>query len=142
MITVAPPAKTPDQVLAIAWMMSCARLSQIKQGTLSETPTDRQTLIFSMIPSPKEDIALWIGRLLAHFPRRDSTKDAIVLSDICRDLVGVGASAVAVCQVCEELRHESNSQNPFMPQAGEIRDRVKLRMWFFNVVANEIGVSA
>lgn len=136
--TIPTDRREPDQVMAIASRMSCKRLSAIKQGTLNADQMDYRLLTSLTAKAGKQDYAYWTGRLLAHFPRRDATKDAIVISDLGRLLEEIDASAVAVCQVCEDLLKESTVDNPFMPPTGEIIERVKLRMWFFEKIKESV----
>lgn len=63
-------------------------------------------------------------RLLAHFPRRDSTKDGVVVSDISAAVENQGLSLIAVAQVYDDLWKESSADNPFLPPSGEILKRI------------------
>ncbi len=73
----------------------------------------------------KDDCVYWVSRLLAHFPRRDVQKDAIVLSDIAADLLEKEVTEAAICETCRNLRLASTSENPFMPPSGEIVESAK-----------------
>lgn len=77
------------------------------------------------IPATYEQIALVLGRMMAHFPGRDPAKDAIVISDISGAAERSGVSAVAAIAVCEKLWQESDSGNPFKTPSGEILKRMK-----------------
>lgn len=109
----------PEEVPAIALEMQSARRST--------TPLDEQLLMKATIPTTFDNCAYWLGRLLAHFPRRDSSKDGVVISDISGELTGQRCSAVSVYEVCREFWQEATDENPFWPPSGEIINRIESR---------------
>lgn len=128
-ITTARPAfLPPEDVPDILSMLSCKALWQIKP---TSDPRDVQNALhvleLALLPATREQAAYWVGRLLAHFPRRDVTKDQIVISDLASDLIDAGCSQVGIASVCRELRQEADNENPFMPPAGEVLRRAKDR---------------
>ena len=64
-------------------------------------------------------------RLLAHFPARQTTKDAIISSDLGGDLVAFKIGVGAFMAVCDDLRREATAENPWVPPSGEILNRAK-----------------
>ena len=70
---------------------------------------------------------MFIGKYLAHFPRRDTTKDSIVIDDISHVLVRQKASLVAIAEITEQMWLESNSDKPFATPSGEICKKIMSR---------------
>lgn len=61
-----------------------------------------------------------LTRLIAHFPRRDASKDAVVVSDIAADLVEANVSLVALMRVCKDIRKAATNDAPWFPPSGEV----------------------
>lgn len=81
---------------------------------------DLQLLEYAMIPATSKQSAFQFGKLLAHFPRRDVTKDAIIISDLSGAIVSENLSLIATARVCSNIWKEATNQNPFLPPTGQI----------------------
>ena len=79
-----------------------------------------KVLAFTTIPANYDEIAYWIARTLAHFPRRDSAKDGVVISDLSGVAVKKGVSLCAAVHVLESIWQEANEENPWFPVTGQI----------------------
>lgn len=104
----------------------------------SPAPTEREALsqykevlYQSLSPITREDAIYWVGRLIQHFPNRQTEKDAIVISDIADDIVHYKCSHVAVIRGCDELRRASSKDNPYIPPTGEIIKTIRFHESFF-----------
>jgi hypothetical protein len=117
----------PSQAQDILSKLRSIKPSLIKLEDQKAVKSALPLLELSMIPATYEDCAYWIGRLLAHFPRRDTTKDGIVISDIASDLVEEEIPHTALIATCDELRRESTDDKPWMPPSGEIIQRARKR---------------
>jgi len=73
-----------------------------------------------MIPATNKQAAFQFGKLLAHFPRRDVTKDAIIISDLSAASVGENLSLVAIARSCSDIWKATTNENPFLPPTGQI----------------------
>lgn len=82
-------------------------------------------------PIEREEAVYWLGRMLAHFPRRDTDQDAIVLSDLSSDLVDEKIGIGAVVEGCKEIRQSGTDRRPFLPPSGEIMKRCRQRQAAF-----------
>ena len=60
---------------------------------------------------------------MAHFPSRETTKDAIILGDVSEMLREESVSVVGLIEACKELKREATNDNPFLPPSGEILRR-------------------
>ncbi len=65
--------------------------------------------------------------MIAHFPRRDSAKDAVIIADLSGVIVERELSLVAVCAVCEEIWQNATAENPWLPPSGQILNDIKLK---------------
>jgi len=79
------------------------------------------------IPATIDEAVHWITRLLAHFPRRDVAKDAVVVADLASDMIDAGVSIIAIKTTCDEIRKNATAKSPFMPPSGEILTMAKQR---------------
>jgi hypothetical protein len=68
-----------------------------------------------------------IGRLLQHFPGRQTDRDAVIMSDVAADCVAEGVSENALRQACSDIRRNASKDNPFPPVSGEILRQAKAR---------------
>jgi hypothetical protein len=58
--------------------------------------------------------------MMAHFPRRDSSKDAVVASDIAAEVVAREIGLVAVYSVCKDVWQSATDEKPFIRPSGQI----------------------
>jgi hypothetical protein len=117
----------PDQAQDILSKLRSIRPGMIKRDDQKAAKNALPVLELALIPATYDDCTYWVGRLLAHFPRRDTAKDGIVLSDLGADLTEDGVSHAALISICDELRRESTDEKPFMPPSGEIILRANKR---------------
>ena len=80
-----------------------------------------------MIPCSYELAAAALARCLCHFPRRDSTKDSVVVSDIAREIEDCEYILPAVLDALDEIWKASSDENPYMPPSGEVLALIKRR---------------
>jgi hypothetical protein len=77
-------------------------------------------LAWATIPATIDEAVYWLTRLIAHFPRRDASKDAVVISDLAADMFDAGVSLVSLVDTCDSVRRSSSSKNPWFPPSGEM----------------------
>lgn len=114
-----------DQVQDILSTLRSVKLWTIEPRTQKEEQNVLRLLESIKIKATYKDAAYWIGRTLAHFPRRDSTKDGIVISDISGAIVDDGLGIMAVASVCEEAWRSSSNENPWFPPTGQLLKDMK-----------------
>ncbi len=131
-ITAAPKRPQAAELPGIALKAHLLLLSRIKRET--PDPENLDVLKYLNITVTYEEAATWIARLLAHFPRREITKDAIIISDTAGDLVQADISLVAVVAVCDDIRRAANDEHPFPPLAGEVLKQAKAKMETYRLV--------
>ncbi len=122
----------PDELLDILSVLRLNLPALIKQ----ETPQVGKSALRAYLQeiqtkATKEDCYFWLGRLLAHFPRRDATKDGNILADLTAVMQEMEISAAAICETCREMWMKSNTDNPFWPPSGEIAESARLKTWYF-----------
>lgn len=100
--------------------------------------TTYQTLAAAIVPIHRDQAQAYITRFLAHYPGRDVTKDAIIISDLTFQLVKRGASAYAVFEVLEGYWTNSTSEKPFLPATGSILNACLGRTTMYQVKHAEI----
>lgn len=117
------PGKTrpqPDEVRDILWKLSTIKLWQIKPEDQKDVKNALSALAWATIPATIDEAVYWLTRLIAHFPRRDATKDAVVISDLAADMFDAEVSLVALVATCDEIRKGATAKNPWFPPSGEI----------------------
>lgn len=77
-------------------------------------------LDLSLIPATYEQAGYWITRALAHFPRRDSSQDGVIISDLAGAIVSENVSLMAVYHVCDELWQQTSKDEPWFPATGHV----------------------
>jgi len=112
------------QVSHVADILS--KLSSMRYWAIPLTDQKAATSALRMLDSISETVtydqaAIWISKLLSHFPRRDSTKDQIIVSDLAAELVECGISHGSVAYVYKQTWINADNENPFFPPAGQIR---------------------
>lgn len=70
-----------------------------------------------------ETAVLLIGRMLMHFPSRQTDKDGVIISDLAADCVDMGVTESGLSVACLNFRREASSEKPFLPPSGEILSR-------------------
>lgn len=86
-----------------------------------------EALKFAASPGHKSGIHAAIERLAQIKPiGRSDVKQAVVISTLVFDLVKMGASEIAVVEVCTEARRSTESD--FFPKFGQFLDAVEARM--------------
>ena len=115
-----PCAMLPDQVADIL-----SKLSSMQYWKIPLTDQKAATNALKMLDSISmtvtyEQATMWIAKLLAHFPRRDVTKDQIIVSDLAAELVNCDVSHGALAYVYKETWRNADNENPFFPPAGQI----------------------
>lgn len=116
---------TPDLTMGILSKLHSIKPWQIKPEDRKAVRNALQLLEYALIPTDYDSAAYWIGRLLAHFPRRDSTKDAIIVADLSGVIVDENLSVIAVAKACDEIWKSSSNENPWLPASGEILKRIQ-----------------
>ena len=96
-------------------------------------------MAWTTIEAKYEECAYWIGRLLAHFPNRETTKDGIVIADLASACVEEKASLLAVSQICDETWKAATKENPWMPPTGDILDRIKEKTQYWHSMIDRIA---
>jgi len=81
-------------------------------------------------------ITVYIGRLLCHFPYRDATKDAIVISDVARLCHQDRVSALAVAEIVDEYIRDDKAKA--QPLSGQIIKKINLRTMMYKNMADRI----
>lgn len=110
----------PDEVRDILWKLSTIKPWQIKPEDQKAAKNALNTLAWATIPATIDEAVYWLTRLLAHFPRRDATQDAVVISDLAADLFDADVSLVALVAACDEIRKKATRKDPWLPPSGEI----------------------
>lgn len=119
---------TPEEVSRAISKASSLKLWQIKHGNTQEGQEAINLLKLLLMPASKADAVFWMVRLIGHFPRRDSSKDAVIISDICSLVEDDGISAAAVAYVCKDVLRRSTDDNPWMPPTGQLLLEMNERM--------------
>jgi len=83
-----------------------------------------QSLELTLLKASFDDTALAIGRLLAHFPSRDVTKDWVIISDLSNACIENGFSLIAIVEACDCLWKKATFEKPFLPPTGEILNEI------------------
>lgn len=120
-----------DQVPDILSKLRSIRLWQIKPDDQKAVRNALKLLAWTTIEAKYEECAYWIGRLLAHYPARETTKDGVIISDLASACVEEKASLLAVSSVCNELWKKSTPENPWLPPTGHILTEIveKTKYW-------------
>ena len=118
--TITPSRLTHEELLDILSLLRPHLLPLIRRETLKVEPSVLKSLELIQQKAVKDDCTYWIGRLLAHFPRQDVTKDAIVMTDIASALLEKEVTSAGLCEACRHLWLASKSDKPFMPPSGQI----------------------
>lgn len=122
------PGKTrpqPDEVRDILWKLSTIKLWQIRPEDQKDAKNALSALAWATIPATIDEAVYWLTRLIAHFPRRDATKDAVVVADIAADMFDAEVSLVALVASCDEIRKGATKKDPWFPPSGEILSLAK-----------------
>lgn len=109
-----------DEAVDIAWKLSTIRPWQISPDDQKAVKTALKALAWTTIPAKYEDAVTALTRLIAHFPRRDPSKDAVVVADIAADVVEADVSLVALMRVCKDIRKAATNDAPWFPPSGEV----------------------
>lgn len=120
MIAPGTPRPRPDEVQDILWKLSTIKPWEIKPDDQKAVQNALNALAWATVPATTDEAVYWLARLIAHFPRRDTTKDAIVVADIAADLVDAGVSLLALVGVCNDIRKGATAKAPWFPPSGEI----------------------
>lgn len=133
--------KPRPQADEVADILSLAR--QIKPWEIS--PDDQKAakdalnvLEYCLIPATYDEAVYWIGRMLAHFPRRDIAGDGVVVADLAGSMVEGGASLIAIASVTESTWKAATKKNPWLPPSGEILIEVQDRTKYYQTAAHRI----
>lgn len=88
-------------------------------------------MAWTTIEAKYDECAYWIGRLLAHYPARETTKDGVIISDLASACVEEKASLLAVSSVCNDLWKKSTPEDPWLPPTGHILKEIveKTEYW-------------
>lgn len=89
----------------------------------------------------------WLTRMMAHFPKVDSTKGAIIMGDLSAEVVKNSISLCAVAYVCEDSwksAGQKTSDDPersrWPPQSGDLLrsmlDRMKMWQGYYDRLLN------
>ena len=66
-----------------------------------------------------------IARFLMHYPRRHTEQDAVVIQDLADEFRIRNFGIVPVIQTLKAIRNKHTHDNPWVPQTGEILDRIQ-----------------
>lgn len=69
-----------------------------------------------------------LTRLMAHYPIYDAQQKAVVLGDVCAEVVTRGISLCAVVKVCHETWTENIEDAPRFPKSGQLLKGMTDRM--------------
>ena len=120
-------------------------LSTIRQKRTPMTQQDAQNalkvLAYTNLKMTKDEGLYHITRLLACFPRRDPAKDGIIVAELLSDMMGQGATVLALATVCRDIRQGATAGNPFMPEYGEILNRVKAMGEYYRAEIRRVMVN-
>ena len=90
-----------------------------------EREADNLVLQALLIRATYDEACMWIGRMLQHFPARQTDKDAVIVSDLAGDCLESGVSLCAVIAACDDVRRAATADNPFLPPTGDLLRRMK-----------------
>lgn len=110
----------PDEVRDILWKLSTIKPWQIKPEDQKDVKNALSVLAWATIPATIDEAVYWLTRLLAHFPRRDSNQDAVVISDLAADMFDAEVSLVALVATCDEVRKAATKKDPWLPPSGHV----------------------
>lgn len=115
----------PDEARDILWKLSTIKLWQIRPEDQKDVKNALSVLAWATIPATIDEAVYWLTRLIAHFPRRDATKDAVVIADLAADLFDAEVSLIALVATCDALRKAATKKDPWFPPSGEILSQAK-----------------
>lgn len=126
-VMIAPGKKRPepDEIRDILWKLSTIKLWQIKPEDQKDVKNALNALAWTTIPATIDEAVYWLARLIAHFPRRDATKDAVVIADLAADMFDAEVSLIALVETCDDIRKSATAKNPWFPPSGEILSQAK-----------------
>ncbi len=110
----------PETVRDILWKLSTTKLWQIQPDDQKGAAIALKTLAWATIPAQTDEAVFWLTRLLAHFPRRDSAQDAVVIGDLAADMVEANVALVALVATCDDIRKAATRKDPWFPPSGEV----------------------
>lgn len=124
-----PPRRpTQDEAVRVISKLSSLRLWQIKHTDTSEAREAMKVLAWALIPATYEEASYWMTRLMGHYPRMDTDSKAVVVGDVCAAVVKDSISLCAVAYVYDSLWKRCTKEDPWPPQAGQIRNEMLERM--------------
>lgn len=118
------PALGQDEVKDILSLLSRIKPYSIEPTDQKAVTTALNALEYCLIPATYDEAVAWIIRMLAHFPRRDVDKDAVIASDLAGAAINEGATLMAIAYVCESAWRSSNRKRPWPPESGQFLDDV------------------
>lgn len=118
---------TPEDAPRIISKILKARLWQIRPTDTSAQEAVK-LLAWALVPATYEEAAFWIGRMLAHFPYRDTSKDAVRVGDISAVVVEEQISLCAVYSACRDGWMEAKDPKSNPPASGWVIDQMRKAM--------------
>jgi hypothetical protein len=126
------PRPEMDEVADILSLVRSIKPWQIQPEDQKAAQDALKILAYCLIPATYDEAAYWIGRMLAHFPRRDIQGDGVVIADLAGSMIEEGVSLVAVAAVTEDAWKAATKKNPWLPPSGEIlKDAVNRSKSFY-----------
>jgi hypothetical protein len=119
-LTTNQPRPQLDEVADILSLARSIKPWQIGPEDQKAATDALKILDYCLIPATYDEAAYWIGRMLAHFPRRDIQGDGVVVADLAGNMVESGVSLIAVAAVTEDAWKAATKKNPWLPPSGEI----------------------
>lgn len=110
----------PDEMRDILWKLSTIKPWQIRPEDQKAVKNALNVLGWTTFTATIDEAVYWLTRLIAHFPRRDASKDAVVVSDLSSDMIDAGVSLAALVAVCDDVRQGATKKDPWFPPSGEI----------------------
>lgn len=98
-----------------------------------------KNLSWTTIPATYDEATYWIARALAHFPRRDATKDAIIISDLAGEISHHGYSLLAVAGVLEMIWKSATEEKPWWPVTGQILQDIAAKSAMYERMRDQLA---
>lgn len=130
-----PPRRpTHDEAVRAVSKLRTISLWQIKPTDTSEREEAVKVLAWALIPATYEEAMIPLTRLMSHFPVFDAQQKAVVLGDVCAEVVERGISLCTVVSVCREAWIDNTDdepgekRKPFVPRSGQLIKDMTERM--------------